>query len=196
MSDRVLRLAVPLAAFFLGLVVLGVAVVLTVAPSGQRTASAVGGAFRLVDQDGRVVTEQDFRGKPHLVFFGFTHCPDVCPTTLFQISEVLRATGEKGRGLRAVFITVDPEQDTPAAMKSYLASFDDRIVGLTGDPPAVEAAVRAFKAYARKIPLKDGGYTMEHTSLVYLMDGKGRFVKSFNLNQTPEAGAQELLDAS
>ena len=139
------------------------------------------------------MTDRDFLGKPHLVFFGFTHCPDVCPTKLFEISEALRATGDKGRNLRALFITVDPERDTPEVLKSYLGSFDERIVGLTGDRAAIDAAVKAFRAYARKTPLKDGGYTLEHTALVYLMDKTGRFVGSFNLDRPPEQAAQELI---
>ena len=117
----------------------------------------------------------------------------MCPTKLFEISEVLRATGERGRSLRALFITVDPERDTPEVLKSYLGSFDERIVGLTGDGAAVDAAVRAYRGFARKVPLKDGGYTMEHTALVYLMDGKGRFVSSLNLQRPPAEAARELL---
>ena len=154
LSDRARRMAVPLAAFVFGLVVLGAALVLTLAPS-QTGSSALGGPFTLVNQDGRTVTQEDVAGRPHLVFFGFTHCPDVCPTTLYQISEVLRASGEKGRDLRALFITVDPERDRPEVLKEYLASFDGRITGLTGDPAAVEAAVKAYRAYARKVPTKD-----------------------------------------
>jgi protein SCO1/2 len=194
LSDRTRRLALPLAAFLFGLVVLGVAAVLTLAPASRPTgAAAVGGPFRLVAQDGRTVTDRDFVGAPHLVFFGFTRCPDVCPTKLFELSEVLRATGDRGRRLRALFITVDPERDTPEAMKSYVSSFDERIVGLTGDPEAVQATVRAYRAFARKVPLKEGDYTMEHTALVYLMDKDGRFVGSFNLNRPPEEAAKDLL---
>ena len=182
LSERTRRLALPLGAFLLGLVVLG--------------AAAVGGPFRLVDQDGRTVTERDFNGAPHLVFFGFTRCPDICPTKLFELSEVLRATGEKGRRLRALFVTVDPERDTPEAMKSYLSSFDERIVGLTGDQEAVQQTVRAYRAFARKVPLKDGDYTMEHTGAVYLMDGKGRFVRPFKVDRDPAAAAKDLLNVS
>ncbi|HEX8168588.1 MAG TPA: SCO family protein [Beijerinckiaceae bacterium] len=194
LSDRTRRLVLPLAAFLLGLVVLGVAVVLTLAPASRPAGTAaVGGPFRLVDQDGRTVTDRDFNGAPHLVFFGFTRCPDICPTKLFELSEVLRATGDKGRRLRALFITVDPERDTPEAMKSYVSSFDERIVGLTGDPEAIQATVRAYRAFARKVPLKDGDYTMEHTALVYLMDKDGRFVGSFNLNRPPAEAARDLV---
>jgi protein SCO1 len=194
MTPSARRLALPLLAFCIGLAALGAAAVLTLAPTArQATAAAIGGPFALVDQNGRAVTDRDFLRKPHLVFFGFTHCPDVCPTKLFEISEALRATGDKGRNLRALFITVDPERDTPEVLKSYLGSFDERIVGLTGDRAAIDAAVKAFRAYARKTPLKDGGYTLEHTALVYLMDKTGRFVGSFNLDRPPEQAAQELI---
>jgi protein SCO1/2 len=194
-SDRVRRLAVPVAAFVFGLGILAVALVMTFGP-GETPASSVGGPFALVDQDGRPATDKTFSGRPHLVFFGFTRCPDVCPTTLFQISEILRATGEGGRDLRALFVTVDPERDDPATLKSYLSSFDPRIVGLTGDRAAVDAALKAYRAYARKVPTRDGDYTMEHTALVYLMDGKNRFVGSFNVNRAPEDAAKDWLARS
>jgi protein SCO1 len=192
LSARARRLAVPLAALVFGLGVLVLAVVLTLTPM-QPGAAAVGGLFSLVDQDGRPITEKDVAGRPHLVFFGFTHCPDVCPTTLFRISEVLKATGEKGRNLQALFISVDPERDRPEVLKEYLSSFDERVRGLTGEPAAVEAAVKAYRAYARKVPTKDGDYTMEHTSYVYLMDRRNRFVSTLNLNRPPEEVAGDLL---
>lgn len=194
LSQRTRRLALPLAAFLFGLVVLGGAAVLTLTPTSRTSgAASVGGPFRLVDHNGRTATEKNFQGRPHLVFFGFTHCPDICPTKLFEISEVLRATGDKGRDLRALLITVDPERDTPEVLKSYLASFDERIVGLTGSPETIQDTVKAYRAYARKVPTKEGDYTMEHTALVYLMDKNGRFVGSFNLNRPPAEAAQELL---
>ncbi|HEY8384396.1 MAG TPA: SCO family protein [Microvirga sp.] len=187
------RVGVPLAAFLIGVAALAAALVFTLAPSRETPASAVGGPFALVNQDGRPVTEKDFAGQPYLVFFGFTHCPDVCPTTLFQISEVLKAAGPKGQGLKALFITVDPERDTPEVLKSYLGSFDERIVGLTGDRTAVDAAIRTFRAFSRKVPGKDGDYAMDHSSTVYLMDGKHRLVGSFNLNRAPDDAARDLL---
>jgi protein SCO1/2 len=196
LSDRARRLAVPLIAFTVGLAVLATAAVLTLSPSREQGVAAVGGPFALVEHDGRAVTERDFLGKPFLVFFGFTRCPDVCPTTLFQISEILGATGPRGRGLRALFVTVDPERDTPDALKTYLSSFDDRIVGLTGTPEAVAAMEKAYRAYARKVPLKDGDYTMEHTGVVYLIDGRGRFVRPFKVDRDPAAAAKDLLSVS
>ena len=165
------------------------------APDKTRTvsvASQIGGPFKLTSHRGEAVSEADMRGKPYLLFFGFTHCPDVCPTTLQQIGDVLQALGPKGRDTRALFIAVDPERDTPAALKTYLASFDPRIVGLTGSPEEVNAVVKAYRAYVRKVPTKDGDYTMEHTALVYVMNGQNRFLNALNLARPPEAAAAEL----
>ena len=198
MPDSKRRLLVPLVAFLVGVAALGAAATLTLQPkTGMPPApSAVGGAFTLVAPDGRTVTNEAYLGRPHLVFFGFTHCPDVCPTKLFEISEILKATGDRGRDLRALFVTVDPERDTPEVLRSYLGSFDPRIVGLTGSREAVEGAIRAYRAYAKRVPLKDGDYTMEHTSLVYLMDGQGRFVNAFNTSLPPNEAAQAWLRQS
>jgi len=160
------------------------------APVAQ--ASAVGGPFRLVDQDGAVVTDQDLKGKPFLVFFGFTHCPDICPATLFEVSEVLRALGGDADKTRALFVTVDPERDTPEKMKDYLQSFDPHLRGLTGDMAAVEQMAKAYRVYYKKVPLDGEDYTMDHTALVYLMDKEGRFVAPFNVKRPPEQAAADL----
>lgn len=160
--------------------------------NGVATASAVGGPFKLINQNGQTITDEDFKGKPLLVFFGFTHCPDVCPTTLFEVSEMFRVLGKDGDRANALFISVDPERDTPAAMKDYLSSFDPNLKGLTGDPDAVAKTLSAYRVYAKKVPQKDGDYTMDHTALVYLMDRNGQFVKPFDLKRTPEAAAAEL----
>ena len=126
------------------------------------------------------------------MFFGYTHCPDVCPTTLFELSEVMKKLGKDADRAGALFITVDPERDTPAVMKDYLSNFDPHVRGLTGDPAAVNAALKAYRVYAKKVPLKDGDYTMDHTAVVYLMDKDGHFVAPFSLKQTPEAAADQL----
>ena len=154
--------------------------------------AAVGGPFHLEDQNGQPVSDEDMKGRPFLVFFGFAHCPDVCPTTLFEMSEVMRHLGKDADRIGALFITVDPERDTPAALKDYLASFDPHLRGLTGDPAAVNAAIKAYRVYAKKIPLEGGDYTMDHTAVVYLMDKDGHFVAPFNLKRTTEAAAAEL----
>ena len=193
LSARAQRVIVPLAAFVISLGVLSLSLLVTLVPSGKSNPSAIAGSFALVDQNGASMTQANLAGRPYLVFFGFTHCPDVCPTTLFQMSEMLKATGEKGRDLKVLFISIDPERDTPEVLKNYLASFDDRIVGLTGNVASVEAAVRAFKAYARKVPTQDGDYTMEHTSYVYLMDKNNALVGTVNLKRPPEEAARDVL---
>ncbi|PSO32766.1 SCO family protein [Bradyrhizobium sp. MOS002] len=154
--------------------------------------AAIGGPFQLTDQNGKAVTDKNLKGKPTLIFFGYTHCPDVCPTSLFEISEVLRAMGKDADKVNAVFISVDPERDTQAAMKDYLSSFDPHLEGLSGDPDAIANVIKSYRVYAKKVPTKDGDYTMDHTALIYLMDRDGRFVSPFNLKRTPEEAAVEL----
>jgi len=154
--------------------------------------AAIGGPFQLTDQTGQTVTEKTMQGRPTLIFFGFTHCPDVCPTTLFEMSEVLRAMGRDGDRINAYYISVDPERDTTAAMKDYLSSFDPRLRGLTGNPDQIAQVLSEYRVYAKKVPLKDGDYTMDHTALIYLMDRDGKFVAPFNLNRKPEEAAADL----
>ncbi|MBD3845459.1 SCO family protein [Bosea sp. SSUT16] len=195
------RLILPLVVFLAGALALAAAAILTFSPGGRTTGSgtaSVGGPFTLTTQDGKPLSDTDLRGSPFLVFFGFTHCPDVCPTKLFEISEALRAAGEsdKAKNLKALFVTVDPERDTPEVMKSYLSSFDPRIIGLTGDRAAIDATIKAYRAYAKKTPLKDGDYTMDHTALVYLMGKDGSFVGAFNIEQAPAQAAAEWLRQS
>ena len=159
---------------------------------GVTTPAAIGGPFQLTDQSGATVTEKDLQGRPTLIFFGFTHCPDVCPTSLFEISEVLRAMGNDADRVNALFISVDPDRDTAAAMKDYLSSFDPHLKGLTGDAASVQKVITEYRVYAKKVPLKDGDYTMDHTALIYLMDRDGKFVAPFNLNRKPEEAAADL----
>ena len=156
------------------------------------TPAAIGGPFQLTDQSGQPVTEKNLKGRPSLIFFGFTHCPDVCPTSLFEISEVLRAMGNDAGKVNAFFVSVDPERDTQGAMKDYLSSFDPHLKGLTGDPEHVSKVLSAYRVYAKKVPLKDGDYTMDHTALIYLMDRDGHFVAPFNLKRSPEEAAADL----
>jgi protein SCO1/2 len=154
--------------------------------------AAIGGPFSLTDQDGRTVTDKDLKGRPFLVFFGFTHCPDICPTALFQVSEIMRALGRDADRVGALFITVDPERDTVSVLKDYLSNFDRHLLGLTGDPDAVAAVAKSYRVYFKKVPLQEGGYTMDHTAIVYLMDKQGRFVAPFNIKRTSEAAAADL----
>jgi protein SCO1/2 len=179
---------------FAASLLIGLVVLFLVMGGGRNVAApaAIGGPFQLTDQGGETVTEKSLEGKPTLIFFGFTHCPDVCPTSLFEISEVLRAMGPQAERVNAYFISVDPERDTPAAMKDYLSSFDPHLKGLTGDPEVMAKVISEYRVYAKKVPLKDGDYTMDHTALVYLMDRDGRFVSPFNLKRTPDEAAAEL----
>src|SRR5882757_8509067 len=165
------------------------------AVGGLRTVAmpaAIGGPFQLTDQSGQTITDKDLKGKPTLIFFGFTHCPDVCPTSLFEMSEVLKAMGKDADRVNTYFVSVDPERDTQAAMKDYLSSFDPHLKGLTGDPAAIAKVLSAYRVYSKKVPLKDGDYTMDHTALIYLMDRDGHFVSPFNLKRTPEEAAADL----
>ncbi len=189
------RLILPLIVFLLGALALAAAAIITFSPTRQNQTgtASVGGPFALTTPDGKTLTDKELRGAPFLVFFGFTHCPDICPTKLFEISEMLRAAGAKGEKLRALFISVDPARDTPETLKSYLGSFDPRIVGLTGDQAAIDATVKAYRAYAKKVPLKDGDYTMDHTALVYLMGKDGSFIGAFNSERPPAEAAAEWL---
>jgi protein SCO1/2 len=195
MTARHSRLLLVCAAFAAGLVLCLGAITLIAGTnfSGKVLAPvAIGGPFRLLDQNGTAVTDQDMKGKPFLVFFGFTHCPDVCPTTLFDVSEVLRSLGPDADRAGALFITVDPERDTTAALKDYLGSFDPHVRGLTGDAEALAAVAKEYRVYYKKVPLDGGDYTMDHTAIVYLMGKDGRFVSPFNLKRKPDVAAAEL----
>ena len=195
MNPRALRLLVIFAAFFAGLALcLGVIVLAggRGGVTGGIKTAAIGGPFRLIDQNGEPFSDTDLRGKSFLVFFGFTHCPDVCPTTLFDISEIMRNLGKDADRTAAVFITVDPERDTPEALKEYLSSFDPHVRGLSGDLANIAAVAKAYRVYYRKVPLEGGDYTMDHTAIVYLMDKEGQFVSPFNMRRTADVAAAEL----
>jgi protein SCO1/2 len=159
---------------------------------GAAAPAAIGGPFQLTDQAGQTVTEKSLVGRPSIIFFGFTHCPDVCPTSLFEMSEVLRAMGPDADKVNAFFVSVDPERDTSQAMKDYLSSFDPHLRGLTGSNEAIARVISAYRVYAKKVPLKDGDYTMDHTALIYLMDREGKFVRPFDLKRKPEEAAADL----
>jgi protein SCO1/2 len=189
MTNGRIRIMLGIAAFVAG-AVLSIGIVLLAVDRPQ--AAAIGGPFQLTDQDGRTVTERDLLGKPSLVFFGFTNCPDVCPTTLFDMSQVLHALGPDADRTRAIFITVDPERDTQSVLKDYLSSFDPHITGLTGDLPAITAVAKEYRAYFKKVTIDGGGYTMDHTAITYLMDKDGRFVSPFKLNRATEEAAADL----
>jgi protein SCO1 len=195
MGARTSRLIVMFTAFVAGLVVC-LGVILFVGGRGGGTgaiqAAAIGGPFHLIDQDGRSFSDEDLKGKTFLVFFGFTHCPDVCPTTLFEMSEIMRNLGPEADRTAALFISVDPERDTAEAMKDYMSSFDPHVRGLTGNAEALATVAKAYRVYYKKVPLDGGDYTMDHTAIVYLMDKDGRFVSPFNMKRSAEAAAADL----
>jgi len=188
------RVVLLLAAFVAGLgLTLGAIFVATgLVPGPVARAAAIGGPFRLVDQNGKPFTDKDMQGKPYLVFFGYTHCPDVCPTTLFEMSQLFRKLGPQADRVGALFITVDPERDTAAVLKEYMASFDPHLRGLSGDRNAVEAAMKDYRVYAKKVPLEGGNYEMDHTAIVYLMDKDGHFVAPFDMRRNADAEAAQL----
>ena len=152
----------------------------------------IGGPFRLVNGDGKTVTDGDFRGKWMLVYFGYTHCPDACPTALQDMANAMDDLGAPKKDVAIVFITVDPERDTPAVMKDYVAAFDAGIVPLTGSAEAVAAAAKEYHVYYAKHPTKDGGYDMDHSSIIYVMDPQGRFVANFTHETPPQQIADKL----
>lgn len=134
-----------------------------------------GAPFALVDQKGEAVTEAAFRGHPSAVFFGFTHCPEVCPTTLVELDSWLKKLGDEGSHIKAYFVSVDPERDTPQILDAYVSNVSDRITGLTGEPDKVAAMAKSFGIYSKKVPLEGGDYTMDHTASVLLLDPSGDF---------------------
>jgi protein SCO1 len=168
-----------------------IAVSLALAPKGATNQALVGGPFALEDGAGKTVTEQTLRGRPFLVYFGYTHCPDVCPTELAHVSDVLAAMGDKA--VPALFITVDPERDTPKVMQDYASSFGPHVIGLSGSPQAIGAVEKEYRVFARKGKVEsDGSYSMDHSSIVYLMDKTGGFVEALNVDRPPEETAKEL----
>ena len=142
---------------------------------------SIGGAFSLTYQDGRTVTDADLKGKPTLIYFGYTYCPDVCPTSLLLMETAAEQLGPDGpKKVNLVFITIDPERDTQALMKGYVGNFGPTIEGLTGTPEQIGAVTRAYRVYYQKVLGKDGApYLMDHSSIVYMLDKRGRFITHF-----------------
>jgi protein SCO1/2 len=162
--------------------------------SSPATSSAAGGPFSLIDGSGATVTDQTYRGKWELVFFGYTYCPDLCPTTLNTISDALTALGPLADKVQPLFITIDPKRDTQAVMRDYVKNFDPRIVGLTGSPEAIAAVAKEYKIYYAVHRTGDGpdDYLMDHSGFVYLMDPAGRFVRVLSGETAARAMADKL----
>ena len=160
--------------------------------AGSPLGNEIGGKFSLVDQNGKPFTDADLKGKWNLVFFGYTHCPDVCPTTLNDLSLALDQLGAKEKDVGIVFISVDPERDTPAVLKSYVESFGGPIEGLTGTAEQVAQAAKDYKVYYAKHPLPGGGYDMDHGALIYIMDPEGRFTATLTPDESADSMATRL----
>ena len=156
----------------------------------------VGGPFTLTDHTGKTVSEKDFLGRHTLIYFGFTHCPDVCPAELTTISEALKTLGDKANAVTPVFISVDPERDTVEQMAAYVTHFHDRLVGLTGTVEQIKAAAKAFRVYHKKVDddSSGAGYTIDHSSIIYLMDEKGAYAAHFAYGTDPAKMAEKIAE--
>lgn len=161
----------------------------TTAVSGQPP--SIGGPFRLTSHKGEAVTNESLKGKPYAVFFGFTYCPDVCPTTLLEMTNLLEELGPDREAINLVLITVDPMRDPPPVLAEYMQAFDARILALTGTQDEVDDAVKAFKAYYRRVPT-ESGYTIEHSATIYLMDKQGRFFGTLDRHEDKRAQLAKL----
>lgn len=162
-------------------------------PAPQASRPAIGGAYALVNHRGERVTEQTYRGKTQFVFFGFTHCPDICPTALTLVTGLLDELGPAAAQVQPLFITVDPERDTVEAMARYVEAFHPSLVGLTGTTEQVAGAAAAFKVLYQKVPQADGGYFMDHSASVYVMAPDGSFRATLDIHESVEIAKQRLL---
>jgi len=186
-----------------GLVVIvaaGLLVFGSILPSGRQEAEvmsetstpAIGKPFSLTSHRGETIDNATLKGKPYLAFFGFTHCPDVCPTTLFELTDLMEELGPLADRFNVAFISVDPERDTQDMLEAYMASFDSRIIALRGSSDQTETAVKAFAAYAKKVPTDGGNYTMDHTAGVYLMDADGMFKGTLDMHEPREVRLKKI----
>jgi protein SCO1 len=191
-------LTVIVAGFLIGAMGGAAALVFTRGPSNVTTTgkALIGGPFALVDQHGKKVTDQDFRGRYMLIFFGFTHCPDICPAELQVISASLDELGPKAEEVVPIFVTLDPERDTPEVMADYVKNFGSRFVGLTGSPEEIADAAKAYRVAFSKFENEDaddnGNYSIDHSAIVYLMGRDGEYLTHFNYG-TPAAKMTEAL---
>lgn len=190
----VLWVAVAVALFAVGaLAVSGVSLRGGDVASTPRPGAPLGGAFSLIDHRGEPVSEATvFRGKPSITLFGFTHCPDVCPTGLMQMAKWADELGPDADKLNFVFVTVDPERDTPEVMRDYVTAFSDRIIGISGPAADVMQMTKSYKVYSRKVPIEGSDYTMDHTASMILQDASGNFVGTIDNKESPEVGLTKL----
>ena len=195
---RARLIAFIVAGFLIGALAGAVVLLITTPQGGQPVQSSgtalVGGPFSLVGANGKPVTDRDFRGRYMLIFFGFTHCPDICPAELQVIAQALEQLGDKAKNVVPIFITLDPERDTPEAMGNYVKSFGPNFVGLTGSTEAIAAAAKAYRVSYAKVENKESAadYSVDHSALVYLMDPEGRYVTHFSYGLSADQMAEKL----
>lgn len=164
----------------------------SVQSSPSTGATAIGGPFTLTGSDGKPFSSTQLAGSPYVIFFGFTHCPDVCPTTLARLTRLRSQIAGGEEKLPILFVSVDPERDTPEDVGRYSELFGTPVIGLTGTPAGIERVKRQFGVYSRKAPTSDGDYTVDHTASVFLMDGRGRFVSTISPGESDEVALQKL----
>lgn len=165
---------------------------LYLATQSEPPKAAIGGPFTLTAMTGNKVNiAVAEKNKPYAVFFGFTHCPDICPTSMYELSQVLKKVDEKARDFRIYFVSVDPERDTPELLSTYLSLFDSRIIGMTGTPEEIAAVAKLHRAFYRRVATPSG-YTMDHTATIYLFDRKGAFFGTLDTNDPEEARIAKL----
>jgi protein SCO1 len=155
-------------------------------------AARFGGDFALVDENNEVFSSSSLKGQPYVIFFGFTHCPDICPTTLFEITQLLEALGDKADKLKVLFVTVDPARDTPEQLKQYMSAFDPRIVALTGTEAQISDVEKKYRIFAEKVGTSEGDYTMNHTATVFLFDANGTLASTLTWQESEETRAAKL----
>ena len=156
------------------------------------SAVAIGGPFRLTDQDGQPLGSDDLKGKPFAVFFGFTRCPEICPTTLTELATLMQKLGPDADRMHFVFVSLDPTRDTPEVLKQYISVFDKRIVGLTGSEPDVAAVAKSYRVFWEKVPTANGDYTLNHSASVYLMDATGNLVGTLAYQEDMDVALTKL----
>jgi len=160
-------------------------------PGGAVLSSLVGGPFKLKTHDGGELSDKDLRGKPFAIFFGFTHCPEVCPTSMLALGELMQRLGPAADKMRYLFVTVDPERDTAAHLSDYLSNFDRRLIGLVGTPEEINAIAKAYRVYYEKVPTS-GDYTINHTATVYLMNADGKLAGTLAYGEDMDVSLQKL----
>ena len=155
-------------------------------------AGSIGGPFRLRSATGELVDSETLKGKPYAIFFGFTHCPEICPTTMMDMAALMARLGDEASGFMIFFVSVDPERDTPAVLRDYLAAFEPHVVGLTGTPDEIAQVAKEFRVYYRKVRLAGDDYTMDHSAFIYLMGSDGNFFDVLGYQEAPDRAFAKL----